>query len=394
MAEQSLRLDGKAQLPALTGVRALAAFMVLTLHAGQNFPNWLINGAASNRGYLGVDLFFLLSGFIIAHVYVCDLVPLRAHAWRVFLWHRFVRLFPAHAAVLIVLVGLIVAVRSAGIELNDQRSWNYRDLPWHFLMVHAWGSVDVAGWNAPSWSISAEWFAYLLFPIIAAITLALPRRVALPLALVPLLATALVFHLRDWGIGSAWIGAPALLRVSSEFSCGVLLYRAIRIDTEGVAPRLSDISTFGALVAFGTATFFDADDFVLIAVLAILIAGVSGQGAVVRAVFGCRPVVWMGEISYSIYLVHFPVLLVLRHGVDRIARLHIAETEASRLLLFAISIAIVIGVASLSYYLVEHPARQRWRNAFGTIVPQQTQISVQAMPDRRMESIKVKQIPN
>ena len=70
MAEQSLPLDGKAQLPALTGVRALAAFMVLTLHAGQNFPNWLINGAASNRGYLGVDLFFLLSGFIIAHVYM------------------------------------------------------------------------------------------------------------------------------------------------------------------------------------------------------------------------------------------------------------------------------------------------------------------------------------
>jgi peptidoglycan/LPS O-acetylase OafA/YrhL len=88
--------------------------------------------------------------------------------------------------------------------------------------------------------------------------------------------------------------------------------------------------------------------------------------------------------------VHFHVLLVLRHGVDHIARLHFAETEASRLLLFAISIAIVIGVASLSYYLEEHPARRSWRNAVGTIVPQQAQIPVQAMPDRGIKSIKMK----
>ena len=78
MAEHySTQHGAKVQLPALTGVRALAAFMVLLLHASQSFPNALVNGALSGRGYLGVDFFFLLSGFIIAHVYLQQI-----NAWR------------------------------------------------------------------------------------------------------------------------------------------------------------------------------------------------------------------------------------------------------------------------------------------------------------------------
>src|SRR5690348_7828127 len=93
MTGRSIRHDGKAQLPTLTGLRGFAALMVLTLHAGQNFPNWVANGAMAKHGYLGVDLFFILSGFIIAYVYLYDLVPVRLRSLRVFLWHRFVRLF-------------------------------------------------------------------------------------------------------------------------------------------------------------------------------------------------------------------------------------------------------------------------------------------------------------
>lgn len=391
MADPPTRHGEKIQLPAMTGVRALAAFMVLLLHASQNFPNTLVKGALSNRGYLGVDLFFLLSGFIIAHVYLFDLVPLRARSLRIFLWHRFIRLFPAHAAVLLALVGLIVALRSMGVDLAEPRSWSYRDLPWHFMMMHAWGTTNVAGWNAPSWSISAEWFAYLLFPAIAAFTLALSRFVALPFALLCVLAAAIVFQSLGWGLGSAWIGAPALLRVSSEFACGVLLYRAIRIDLGDLPPWVLDALAFGSLVAFAVTASRGGDDFVLIGLLAGVIAGVSGQGAFVRAAFGNRPVVWLGEISYSIYLVHFPVLLVLRHGVNHVVRFQFAETEAMRLFLFAVSIVVVVGAASVSYYLVEHPARRRWRNAVGTIDASPIDVmGAQALQRAATEPVKTK----
>jgi peptidoglycan/LPS O-acetylase OafA/YrhL len=371
MTEQPIRHDGRAQLPALTGVRAFAALMVLALHAGQNFPNWLTNGVLANYGYLGVDLFFILSGFVIAHVYLYDLVPVRVRSLRVFFWHRFVRLFPAHATVLLLLMGTIAVARSTGVELNEQQSWNYRDLPWHFLMVHAWGTTDVAGWNAPSWSISAEWFAYLLFPTVAAGVLALPRGAGLTVAIVALLIAAVLFHSLNWAIEWAWLGAPALLRVASEFICGVLIFRIIRIDIAGLSPWRSDILAFGALAGFVAGAFLINNDFVLIALLAILIAGVSGQGVLVRAVFGCRPVVWLGEISYSIYVVHFPVLLVLRHSVEHITRIHLSEFEAMRATMFIISLAIVIGAASLLYYLIEYPIRRRLRNVVGTIVAQQ-----------------------
>src|SRR5262249_19947328 len=124
MAEPPTWHKTKVQLPALTGVRALAAFMVLSLHASQNFPNALANGSLTDRGYLGVDLFFLLSGFIIAPVYLFDLVPLRARSLRIFLWHRFIRLFPAHAAILLALVVLIATLRSVGVNLNEPKSWS------------------------------------------------------------------------------------------------------------------------------------------------------------------------------------------------------------------------------------------------------------------------------
>jgi peptidoglycan/LPS O-acetylase OafA/YrhL len=363
--------ERREKLPALTGVRAFAALMVLTLHAGQNFPNGLTNGVLTKHGYLGVDLFFILSGFVIAYVYLHDLVPARVRSLRVFFWHRFVRLFPAHATVLLLLMGIIAAARSAGVELNEQQNWDYRDLPWHFLMVHAWGTTDIAGWNSPSWSISAEWFAYLLFPAVAAGVLKLPRGAALPLAIVVLSFVAIVFYSLNWTIEWAWLGVPALLRVASEFVCGVLIYRIVRIDVVGLLPWHSDALAFGALAAFIVGVFFINNDFVLIALLAVLIAGVAGQGILVRGVFAWAPVVWLGEISYSIYVVHFPMLLVLRHGMERLTRINLAEFETMRAMMFIISFAVVIGAASLLYYLIEYPVRIRLRNAFGTIAKRQ-----------------------
>jgi len=380
MAETSIGQDGKVQLPALTGLRAFAALLVLCLHAVENFPNRLADNALVGHGYLGVDLFFILSGFIIAHVYLHELVPLRAQPLRVFLWHRFIRLFPAHAAVLLGLVALVAAAQAAGVRFNEPQGWNWRELPWHFLMVHAWGVTDVAGWNSPSWSISAEWFAYLLFPGVAAAALALPRRAVVPLAFAALLGAALLFRLCGWHLVLAWTGMPPLVRVASEFICGVLLYRGIMIDSAGLSRRQSDTLAFGALLGFCAGASFWVDDFLLVVLLALLIAGASGPGARVRAVFGRRPVVWLGDISYSIYIVHYPVLLVLRHGAERAGYPAISQPEILRITMFLAGIAVAIGGAAVLYYLVETPARRRLRNLFGTIDARPSGIA--AMPAR------------
>src|SRR5439155_8276468 len=84
-------------------------------------------------------------------------------------------------------------------------------------------------WNAPSWSISAEWFAYLLFPVIAPALMRVRERLtALLIAIAALAGTAAIFSIADWSLNS-WVGAPALARVLGEFVCGAALCRAVAL---------------------------------------------------------------------------------------------------------------------------------------------------------------------
>src|SRR5262244_1121484 len=96
-------------VPALTGIRALAALLVLGMHTEQNVPAGLSSLLPFfARGYLGVDFFFVLSGFIIPHVYLTSLASARGGAIKIFLWHRFIRLYPVHVTVLAALVVVVV----------------------------------------------------------------------------------------------------------------------------------------------------------------------------------------------------------------------------------------------------------------------------------------------
>src|SRR3546814_14984278 len=91
----------------LTGLRAVAALMVLSMHLDQIYGNVLARYLAPiDQGYLGVDVFFVLSGFILSHVYAAEI---SARTYGVFLWRRFARLYPIHLATL---AGLILMVTS------------------------------------------------------------------------------------------------------------------------------------------------------------------------------------------------------------------------------------------------------------------------------------------
>jgi peptidoglycan/LPS O-acetylase OafA/YrhL len=86
-------------VPPPTGIRALAALLVLGMQTEQNVPAGLdLLLPFFARGYLGVDFFFVLSGFIITHVYLASLASPNLSAVQIFLWHRFIRLYPVHAA--------------------------------------------------------------------------------------------------------------------------------------------------------------------------------------------------------------------------------------------------------------------------------------------------------
>ena len=354
-------------VPPLTGIRALAALLVLGLHTDQNVPSDVLNVLPFlARGYLGVDFFFVLSGFIITHVYFASLAQPSRNGVQVFLWHRFIRLYPVHVAVLAALVILISIVHANHIALNNPQEWRFADLPWQLTLLHAWGVTPKPGWNAPSWSISAEWFAYLLFPLLApALTLVRDRATALLVATAALTGTAWAFALADWSL-NIWVGAPALVRVSGEFLCGAALCRAVALAPKPASLR-GDLLGATAFLSFLAGASLAMRDFGLVALLALTIFGAATANGFLAGMLGSRPFVWLGEISYSIYMVHFPVLLVLQRFW---ARAGIAEWNASsRVAAFVATVVLVIALAAMLFYAVERPARMRLRDRMGKLAP-------------------------
>jgi peptidoglycan/LPS O-acetylase OafA/YrhL len=255
-------------VPALTGIRAVAALIVLALHAQQLSTSGLIAHLPfPGRGYLGVDRFFLLSGFIITHVYLASLVRPDGNAVAIFFWHRIVRLWPVHVTVLAAL--LPISYLAGGMGFNSPQGEPA-------ICSGSWGVMNTLPWNPPAWSNSAEWFAYLLFPLLA---LGLRRlrsaAASILLAILVLAATAAVFAVACWTFtGDDVIGAPALTSVAGEFVCGALLRRAL--DGRMISPSRACIGDAAGAVAFalflaGAST--PAPDFLLVLLLAVVIMG-------------------------------------------------------------------------------------------------------------------------
>ena len=116
-------------------------------------------------------------------------------------------------------------------------------------LLQAWGVTTTPRWNVPSWSISAEWFACLLFPLLAPALIGVRERaiVVLELAVAALAATALLFTIADWTLNT-WV-PPALTRVFGEFLCGAALCPHPRPKPEYARPS-GDILATGAFLAF------------------------------------------------------------------------------------------------------------------------------------------------
>jgi len=354
-------------VPALTGIRALAALLVLGMHTEQNVPSGLDSLLPFfARGYLGVDFFFVLSGFIITHVYFARLASASRSAVQIFLWHRFIRLYPVHITVLAGLVAIVSVAGAAGFTLNNPQEWQWNDLFWQLTLLHAWGVTASPGWNAPSWSISAEWLAYLLFPLLApALMWVRGRAIALLIAMAALAATALLFAMADWTLNT-WVGAPALTRVFGEFLCGAALCRAIALSHKLPLPR-GDILASGAFIAFLFGASAGLADFVLVALLALTIFGTALSRGHVTRILGSRPLVWLGEISYSVYMVHFPVLIVIRRLWEWLG---FAQWQAvGHIFAFAATVIVILALAATLFYVVERPARTRLRDQMGKLAP-------------------------
>ena len=360
-------------MPSLTALRGVAALWVVVYHYSvQCLPtlDLVPHTYLVHKGYLAVDMFFMLSGFVMTHVYHRAFSESVSRNYRSFLFARVARIYPLHLLILVLFVATAVAAQlTAGASIDSLRNVPLRGsesvsaFVANVFMLQGLNAGQLS-WNYPSWSISVEFMAYLLFPFaLPAIWRASDKaKIAVALFLVALLAL-LAFLTK--GNFDQWDGPITLLRCLPEFILGTLLYCAFR-----AVPRGSfldrDATAFGVLLMIILCLHVGAPDLLIACLFAVLVlTAVLNTGSF--AGFANTPsLIWLGDISYSLYLVHgfiqFVTTKLLGHfGIQDHGDLSIYSSLA----LMALMIAVSLAASHLTYFGIEIGCRQYLRNLFG-----------------------------
>lgn len=353
-------------LEPLTSVRFFLALGVVLFHYQLAWSLPVEASGLLNRARLGVDVFFILSGFILTHVYLQgDAMP----SYRRFLVARFARIYPAHLFILVSMLALVGGAAVFGIGLEAGR-FNAPDFLQTLLLIQAWfPRQTLVLWNGPAWSLSAEWFAYLIFPIYGAIALRLRDRPWVLIGLAGLLFLTIdAFYRTTVGIilprAEDNLG---ILRIIPEFLFGIGLYylgQRIRLTHRGaIAASLS--ATLALLVAMQ----IPLDDRLIVALAGPFILAMALLAKSGAVTFLSRPV-WLfaGEASYALYLVHIPVLMVWRNAVQALTGLD--STYRMGLPELAILLTITLIAAASIHTAVERPGRRLIRRLLDRSQPE------------------------
>lgn len=345
--------EAPQDLRALTALRFGAAAWVAMYAFWPNLDVAFVPNLAA-KGYLGVELFFVLSGFILSHVYL-QAAGEKRFGYGSFLWARIARVYPLHLATLIGVGVLGVAALAAGMSI-DGNILSWPSLPANLLMLHAWGLAPEAGWNHSSWSISAEWFAYLTFPAFAFVAWRLKDRpwAAILGAMAVLIGLYAAFEaVAGFSLTHATFRWGAL-RIVPCFAYGCALYLLHRRG--GVArPGVTAAACLAGMVATAS---LGAPDAAVVLFAGGLIVALGSLSNVRAGWLASRPAVYLGEISYAVYMVLVPWQLL---AVNVAARLTGAEDKRLHVFVWLAVVLALPIVAAIAYHLVEHPARRALR---------------------------------
>lgn len=367
--------QGSGYLQSLTPVRGLAALWVAVYHcAVQGFPS--IHAAhytnVLGKGYLAVDLFFLLSGFVLTHVYhdTCGRYG-NGKAWD-FFKARIARLYPLHLFVLGLFVMTTLTVRAIHylatgtfqtIPLEGARSLSA--LLANLFMLQGL-QASTLSWNYPAWSISVEFAAYLVFPLaLPLIWQAGPRlRTLLTLAILGAIGWLSWLTRSDF---NQWDGPLALLRCLPEFLLGALIYHAYR-NGRGVRALATDAAGLGLAAALLVLLHIGAPDPVIVLLFAALIVALVANTGRIGVALNAKALVWLGEVSYAFYLIHGFVqeatMWILAHGFGVGDRLVLSA--GGSMALTATMIAATLVFAALAHRHIEIPGRDYLHRAFSS----------------------------
>lgn len=323
------------RIPELDGIRGIAILLVLVYH---------LMPAKLHNGWLGVDVFFVLSGFLITSLLLSEWDKRHTIDFKSFYFRRALRLLPALTAMLTVYAALVSV-------------WGQ---PWprtlraviavQFYFAN-YASQDDLGIASHAWSLAVEEHFYLLWPVALAFML---RRCSL--RQIGLILSAFIVAVALWRAGFFWItGSHHHCYFSTDAKADTLLAGCLAaiVNRQGLRIPRATVAVAVVLIAvsFSLPAYSQTGAFALgwstvfaVAAAALLLWVVRSQGPLSR-LLACRSLGWTGRISYSLYLWHPLVIAAVARTIG--GQWTKAATVAT--------VALCFAVAALSYYGIEQP---------------------------------------
>ncbi len=335
----------------LTGLRFYAALWVFLYHF---FPVYTSLSKIDffEIGYLGVDVFFVLSGFILTYVYYHKFFinPLTLRDYWNFVVKRFAKIYPLHFIITLIFIPVAYIAKYA---FHQESLKIYPDtLLQNFLMIHSWGTTKDLSWNFPSWSISAEWFAYLFLFAPLALVYKIRKSVLI------FLGISVVFSFVIY-----WLGIPdftldrytmnGLPRIVPEFILGVLIGLVkIKFDLKKrEASLLFLLSVLFLVFSFSYDFYFH--QFCIFGFTGIILS--LSYNTYFDFLFSSKQLIYLGNISFAFYLTQFLSLIIY----EQLFRILFSDFQFSYAFVIQFSMAFLINFifAAFAYRYFEEPMR-------------------------------------
>lgn len=351
-------------IPSLVGIRGYLALVVVAVHVAP-FAVAMVPGTAGfflpvwHHGYVALDLFFVLSGFVISSGYARTFArwPGRATFGK-FLWARLSRFYPVHLAVLAAMVAAVLAFRAVGREIPHGGNLTW-DLFRQLTLTSGWGGAHALTWNGPVWSLSAEWACYLVLPLLLPLVQRLRTPAACLVGYVVACAIPLVIYsIIGFDDGTITYSMP-LPRAFGGFLAGCALYQLTTVGSR-IPAWLGRVTGPVAVVAFAAivaTSLLGVPTMYALPFIGLVVPALAQRRGAFDRFLSTRVSMIGGEYSVALFLVHVPWIL----AASLLINPRTFPGSGWGVLGIVLLVLGAFVLAWLAYVVVERPAQKAMR---------------------------------